>query len=60
MLISRKMQPPKIPFNRPYTTGDEFGYIQEAIDNLHLSGNGPLLNAAPDGWRSGSGATARS
>ncbi len=33
---------PKIPFNRPYTTGDEFGYIQEAIDNLHLSGNGPF------------------
>jgi dTDP-4-amino-4,6-dideoxygalactose transaminase len=34
------MQAQKIPFNRPYTTGDEFGYIQEAIDNLHLSGNG--------------------
>jgi dTDP-4-amino-4,6-dideoxygalactose transaminase len=32
----------KIPFNRPHTTGDEFGYIQEAIDNLHLSGNGPF------------------
>jgi dTDP-4-amino-4,6-dideoxygalactose transaminase len=37
-------EPPrsKIPFNRPYATGDEFGYIQEAIDNLHLSGNGPF------------------
>jgi dTDP-4-amino-4,6-dideoxygalactose transaminase len=34
--------PAKIPFNRPYTTGDEFGYIQQAIDNLHLSGNGPF------------------
>jgi dTDP-4-amino-4,6-dideoxygalactose transaminase len=32
----------KIPFNRPFTTGDEFGYIQQAIDNLHLSGNGPF------------------
>ncbi len=32
----------KIPFNRPHATGDEFGYIQEAIDNLHLSGNGPF------------------
>jgi dTDP-4-amino-4,6-dideoxygalactose transaminase len=32
----------KIPFNRPHTTGDEFGCIQEAIDNLHLSGNGPF------------------
>jgi dTDP-4-amino-4,6-dideoxygalactose transaminase len=36
------LRPPKIPFNRPYATGDEFGYIQEAIDNLHLSGNGPF------------------
>jgi dTDP-4-amino-4,6-dideoxygalactose transaminase len=35
-------RPKKIPFNRPYATGDEFGYIQEAIDNLHLSGNGPF------------------
>jgi dTDP-4-amino-4,6-dideoxygalactose transaminase len=34
--------PSKIPFNRPYATGEEFGYIQEAIDNLHLSGNGPF------------------
>ena len=32
----------KIPFNRPHTTGDEFGYIREAIANLHLSGNGPF------------------
>jgi dTDP-4-amino-4,6-dideoxygalactose transaminase len=35
----------KIPFNRPHTTGDEFGYIQEAIDNLHLSGNGPFTES---------------
>jgi dTDP-4-amino-4,6-dideoxygalactose transaminase len=34
--------PAKIPFNRPYATGDEFGFIQQAIDNLHLSGNGPF------------------
>lgn len=34
----------KIPFNRPHATGDEFGYIQEAIDNLHLSGNGPFTD----------------
>jgi dTDP-4-amino-4,6-dideoxygalactose transaminase len=32
----------KIPFNRPHATGDELGCIQEAIDNLHLSGNGPF------------------
>jgi dTDP-4-amino-4,6-dideoxygalactose transaminase len=31
-----------IDFNRPYTTGLEHQYIQEAIDNLHLSGNGPF------------------
>lgn len=31
-----------IPFNRPYVTGAELGYIQEAIDNGHLSGNGPF------------------
>lgn len=31
-----------IPFNRPYATGDEFGYISEAIANGHLSGNGPF------------------
>lgn len=29
-----------ITFNRPYATGREFGYIQEAIANRHLSGNG--------------------
>ena len=38
------MRPSKIPFNRPYTTGGEFGYIQEAIDNLHLSGNGAFTD----------------
>jgi dTDP-4-amino-4,6-dideoxygalactose transaminase len=34
--------PPKIPFSRPYATGEEFAHIQRAIDNLHLSGNGPF------------------
>lgn len=29
-----------IPFNKPYVVGKEFEYIQQAIDNLHLSGNG--------------------
>src|SRR5437763_15708230 len=31
-----------ITFNRPYATGGEFAYIQEAIENRHLSGNGPF------------------
>jgi len=29
-----------IPFNRPHAVGKEFGYIQEAINNAHLSGDG--------------------
>ncbi len=32
----------EIPFNRPYRTGKELGYIEEAYRNLVLSGNGPL------------------
>jgi dTDP-4-amino-4,6-dideoxygalactose transaminase len=40
--VAEGMPSAKIPFNRPHATGDEFGYIQEAIDNLHLSGNGPF------------------
>lgn len=31
-----------IPFNRPHATGHELSYIQEAIDNGHLSGRGPF------------------
>jgi dTDP-4-amino-4,6-dideoxygalactose transaminase len=31
-----------VPFNRPYTTGSELIYIEEAIDGAHLSGNGPF------------------
>jgi dTDP-4-amino-4,6-dideoxygalactose transaminase len=31
-----------VPFNRPFLAGDELAYIQEAIANGHLSGNGPF------------------
>lgn len=31
-----------IPFNRPFVVGPEFDYIQQAISNVHLSGNGPF------------------
>jgi dTDP-4-amino-4,6-dideoxygalactose transaminase len=31
-----------IVFNHPYTTGRELDFVREAIDNLHLSGNGPF------------------
>lgn len=30
----------QIPFNRPFTSGKEFEYIQEAIKNMELSGDG--------------------
>lgn len=29
-----------IPFNRPYVSGREFSYIEEACNNMHLSGDG--------------------
>ena len=32
----------EIPFNRPFTTGREFLYVREAIENGHLSGSGPF------------------
>jgi dTDP-4-amino-4,6-dideoxygalactose transaminase len=32
----------KIPFNRPYVTGREVDYIRQAVDNHHLSGDGPF------------------
>jgi dTDP-4-amino-4,6-dideoxygalactose transaminase len=34
------MQPYDIDFNKPYLAGNEFRYIQEAIDRLHISGDG--------------------
>ncbi len=45
---AERQLPAKIPFNRPFTTGDEFGFIQQAIDNLHLSGNGPFTGRCSD------------
>lgn len=47
-----------IPFNRPHLTGNELGYIGEAVANLHLSGNGPFTKRC-DAWireRTGAGA----
>src|SRR3954454_14999096 len=32
----------RIPFNTPYTTGLEHRYIAAAIENKHLSGDGPF------------------
>ena len=30
----------KIPFNQPYTTGQELSYIQDSINRIHISGDG--------------------
>lgn len=38
-----------IPFNKPYMTGDELGYIAEAHLNGHLSGDGPFTKFC-HGW----------
>lgn len=31
-----------IPFNKPFFTGKEFDFIRQAIENAHLSGDGPF------------------
>jgi dTDP-4-amino-4,6-dideoxygalactose transaminase len=47
-----------IEFNRPHTTGLEHRYMQEAIDNLHLSGNGPFSARCSKWLRESTGAKA--
>src|SRR5207237_6455099 len=32
----------RVPFNRPVLTGSEMQYMRNAIDNLHISGDGPF------------------
>jgi dTDP-4-amino-4,6-dideoxygalactose transaminase len=32
----------KIPFNKPFLTGQEFDFLKEVISNNHLSGDGPF------------------
>jgi dTDP-4-amino-4,6-dideoxygalactose transaminase len=46
----------KVPFNRPHTTGREFEYIQQAIDNGHLSGRGPFDTRCTDWLQERTGA----
>ena len=45
-----------MPFNRPFVTGAELGYIEEAIANAHLSGNGPFSRRCTDYLREALGA----
>ena len=47
-----------VPFNRPYTTGAELRYIEEAIEGAHLSGNGPVQRQCSDCSRACSAPTA--
>jgi dTDP-4-amino-4,6-dideoxygalactose transaminase len=47
-----------VPFNRPYVTGAELGYIEEAIAHAHLSGNGPFSRRCSDHLRDALGAAA--
>src|SRR5438876_2909662 len=46
-------------FNRPHVTGRELGYIQQAIDNAHLSGNGAFARRCQE-WLEQRTGTARS
>ena len=32
----------EVPFNKPFLTGRELGYIRQAHENMHLSGDGPF------------------
>lgn len=34
-----------IPFNKPYLVGDEILYLRKALEQNHLSGNGPFTKA---------------
>ena len=36
----------RIPFNRPYTTGMELAYVQQAVDANHLLGDGSFTKRA--------------
>jgi dTDP-4-amino-4,6-dideoxygalactose transaminase len=46
-----------VPFNKPFVTGAELVYIEEAIANAHLSGNGPFSRRCSDHLREALGAT---
>jgi len=41
----------KIPFNKPWITGREIEYIQQAADNGHLSGNGKFTHKCHNFFR---------
>lgn len=45
-LISRQEQTLRIPFNRPYVSEKARGYVTQALDSGHQSGDGPFTRAA--------------
>ena len=47
-----------VPFNQPYVTGAELGYVQQAIDSAKLSGNGPFGHRCAEWLRARLGAEA--
>jgi dTDP-4-amino-4,6-dideoxygalactose transaminase len=47
-----------IPFNRPHVTGREFEYIRQAVENLHIAGNGPFSARCAEWLRERTGAEA--
>jgi dTDP-4-amino-4,6-dideoxygalactose transaminase len=48
-LADQSPEPPGlIPFNRPYTSPRAFDYIRRALDNGHISGDGPFTKACQD------------
>lgn len=46
----------KIPFNKPYMTGQELTYIAQAHANHHLSGDGPFTKRCHDWLETATGA----
>ncbi len=43
----------QVPFNKPFLTGREIGYIRQAHENMHLSGDGPFTKRC-QAWLEGS------
>jgi dTDP-4-amino-4,6-dideoxygalactose transaminase len=41
--------PNEVPFNRPAVVGNEYAYIEAAVNSRHLSGNGPFTKRC-HGW----------
>ena len=38
----------KVPFNKPYITGKEVAYLNEAVASGHISGNGLFTKKCQD------------